>query len=86
MPLNGVFWGLDNIGVFDRNSALPTGGNLEQSDGTAWMALYAQIMLRIGQHQGVGLLDVNMGWRPCARAWVAWATLALRGGGGWAWR
>ncbi len=43
----GGFLGLDNIGVFDRSSALPTGGNLEQSDGTAWMALYAQYMLRI---------------------------------------
>ncbi len=43
----GGFLGLDNIGVFDRSSALPTGGNLEQSDGTAWMALYAQHMLRI---------------------------------------
>ena len=43
----GGFLGLDNIGVFDRSAALPTGGNLEQSDGTAWMALYAQYMLRI---------------------------------------
>ena len=43
----GGFLGLDNIGVFDRSSALPTGGNLEQSDGTAWMALYSQYMLRI---------------------------------------
>ena len=43
----GVSSGLDNIGVFDRSSALPTGGHLEQSDGTAWMALYAQYMLRI---------------------------------------
>jgi len=43
----GGFLGLDNIGVFDRSSTLPTGGNLEQSDGTAWMALYAQYMLRI---------------------------------------
>ena len=43
----GGFLGLDNIGVFDRNVALPTGGRLEQADGTAWMALYAQNMLEI---------------------------------------
>jgi hypothetical protein len=41
----GGFLGLDNIGVFDRSAALPTGGTLEQADGTAWMALYAQTML-----------------------------------------
>ncbi len=39
--------GLDNIGVFDRSSPLPTGGYLEQADGTAWMAFYAQNMLDI---------------------------------------
>jgi hypothetical protein len=43
----GGFLGLDNIGVFDRSAPLPTGGQLEQSDGTAWMAFYAQSMLRI---------------------------------------
>ncbi len=43
----GGFLGLDNIGVFDRSAALPTGGRLEQSDGTAWMAFYAQNMLEI---------------------------------------
>jgi len=43
----GGFLGLDNIGVFDRSAALPTGGYLEQADGTAWMALYAQNMLDI---------------------------------------
>ncbi len=43
----GGFLGLDNIGVFDRSAALPTGGRLEQSDATAWMALYAQNMLQI---------------------------------------
>ena len=40
----GGFLGLDNIGVFDRSSPLPTGGRLEQADATAWMALYAQNM------------------------------------------
>jgi len=39
--------GLDNIGVFDRSSQLPTGGSLEQADGTAWMVFYSQQMLRI---------------------------------------
>jgi len=41
----GGFLGLDNIGVFDRSKPLPTGGTLDQADGTAWMALYAQTML-----------------------------------------
>ena len=43
----GGFLGLDNIGVFDRSAPLPTGGHLEQSDGTAWMAFFAQCMLGI---------------------------------------
>src|SRR5689334_9467494 len=43
----GGFLGLDNIGVFDRSAALPTGGRLEQADGTAWMAFYAQTMLQL---------------------------------------
>jgi hypothetical protein len=43
----GGFLGLDNIGVFDRSSPLPTGGYLEQADGTAWVALYSQNMLEI---------------------------------------
>ncbi len=43
----GGFLGLDNIGVFDRSAALPTGGYLEQADGTAWMALFCQNMLEI---------------------------------------
>jgi hypothetical protein len=43
----GGFLGLDNIGVFDRSAPLPTGGNLEQADGTAWMALFSQNMLEM---------------------------------------
>ena len=43
----GGFLGLDNIGVFDRSAALPTGGHLEQADGTAWMAFYTLEMLEI---------------------------------------
>jgi hypothetical protein len=43
----GGFLGLDNIGVFDRSAPLPTGGTLEQADGTAWMAFFCQNMLEI---------------------------------------
>ena len=43
----GGFLGLDNIGVFDRSAALPTGGYLEQADGTAWVALFCQNMIEI---------------------------------------
>jgi hypothetical protein len=43
----GGFLGLDNIGVFDRSAPLPTGGYLEQADGTAWVALFSQNMLEI---------------------------------------
>ena len=42
---SGGFLGLDNIGVFDRSKPLPTGGFLEQADGTAWMAFYCLTML-----------------------------------------
>ncbi len=43
----GGFLGLDNIGVFDRSKPLPTGGFIEQADGTAWMGMYCLTMLRI---------------------------------------
>jgi hypothetical protein len=43
----GGFLGLDNIGVFDRSSALPGGGKLEQADGTSWMAMYCLNMLEM---------------------------------------
>jgi Glycosyl hydrolase family 63 C-terminal domain len=43
----GGFLGLDNISVFDRSAPLPTGGHLEQADGTAWMALFCQNMLEL---------------------------------------
>jgi hypothetical protein len=43
----GGFLGLDNIGVFDRSAPLPTGGHLEQADGTAWISLFCQNMLEI---------------------------------------
>ena len=43
----GGFLGLDNIGLFDRDRPLPTGGHLDQSDGTSWMAMYALNLMRI---------------------------------------
>jgi hypothetical protein len=50
----GGFLGLDNIGIFDRSAPLPTGGYIEQSDGTAWMAMYSlnmlDIALELGRH------------------------------------
>jgi hypothetical protein len=53
----GGFLGLDNIGVFDRSSRLPTGGHIDQSDGTSWMAMYAlnlmRIALELAQHNSV---------------------------------
>ena len=49
----GCVLGLDNIGVFDRSAALPTGGRLEQADGTAWMAMFSQNMLELA----LGLLE-----------------------------
>ena len=53
----GGFLGLDNIGVFDRSGPLPTGGYINQSDGTSWMAMYSlnlmRIALELGQHDHV---------------------------------
>ncbi len=43
----GGFLGLDNISAFDRSAPLPTGGHLEQADGTAWMTLFSQNMVEI---------------------------------------
>ena len=44
---SGGFLGLDNVGVFDRSKPLPTGGSLQQADGTAWMAFYSLTMMAI---------------------------------------
>jgi hypothetical protein len=58
----GGFLGLDNIGVFDRSAPLPTGGYLEQADGTAWMALFCQNMLEIANQLSLSDPDyVEMG-------------------------
>jgi len=43
----GGFLGLDNIGVFDRSAPLPTGGRIEQSDGTSWMGMFCLNMMTI---------------------------------------
>ena len=43
----GGFLGLDNIGIFDRSAPLPTGGHINQADGTAWMAMYSLNLMRI---------------------------------------
>ena len=43
----GGFLGLDNIGLFDRSAPLPTGGHIDQSDGTSWMAMYSLNLMRI---------------------------------------
>ena len=51
---SGGFLGLDNIGVFDRSKPLPTGGQLEQADGTAWMAFYCTTMLAMAIELAVG--------------------------------
>ena len=48
----GGFLGLDNIGVFDRSAPLPTGGHLEQADGTSWMAMYSAQHARHGAGAG----------------------------------
>jgi hypothetical protein len=71
----GGFLGLDNIGVFDRSASLPTGGSLEQADGTAWMAFYCQCMLEIA----VILSDYDPMYEEIAYnfvqhfAWIAYA-------------
>jgi len=49
----GGFLGLDNIGVFDRSAPLPTGGYIEQSDGTSWMAMYTLNLLAIASELAV---------------------------------
>ncbi len=53
----GGFLGMDNVGVFDRDAPLPTGGHINQSDGTSWMAMYSlnlmRIALELAQHNPV---------------------------------
>src|SRR5262245_5989051 len=71
----GGFLGLDNIGIFDRSAQLPTGGSLEQADGTAWMAFYCQNMLDIA----LTLTEYDPGYEEIAfkfvqhYMWIAYA-------------
>ncbi|MGE4441777.1 MAG: glucosidase [Desulfomicrobium sp.] len=58
----GGFLGLDNIGVFDRSAPLPTGGYLEQADGTAWMAFFTQTMCEMA----VELATMDPGYEDMA--------------------
>jgi hypothetical protein len=62
----GGFLGLDNIGVFDRSAPLPTGGTLEQADGTAWMALFCQNMLELA----VEIAEVDPSYEGLAAKFV----------------
>jgi Glycosyl hydrolase family 63 C-terminal domain len=80
----GGFLGLDNIGVFDRSAPLPTGGYLEQADGTAWMAFYSQTMLEIA----VELAAHDRAYEDVAANFVVHFVLIARsmnriGGGMW---
>ena len=69
----GGFLGLDNIGVFDRSAPLPTGGYLEQADGTAWMALFCQNMLEIAVELAMTDADyADMALKFCEHfLWIA---------------
>jgi hypothetical protein len=75
----GGFLGLDNIGVFDRSAPLPTGGYLEQADGTAWMALFCQNMLEIAVELAMTDSDYgDMGLKFCEHfLWIASAMAHL---------
>ena len=79
----GGFLGLDNIGVFDRSAPLPTGGHLEQADGTAWMALFSVTMLEIALE--LALHDPtyeNMAVKFADHMWLIAAAMGRLGGGG----
>jgi hypothetical protein len=72
----GGFLGLDNIGVFDRSAPLPTGGHLDQADGTAWMAFYCLCMLEIA----LILTDYDSVYEDIAYRFLehfAWITYAM---------
>jgi hypothetical protein len=79
----GGFLGLDNIGVFDRSAPLPGGGRIDQADGTAWMALYSQLMAQMATE----LAHENRAYLEDAQsllenfAWIAAATNHVGGNG-----
>jgi hypothetical protein len=77
----GGFLGLDNIGVFDRSAPLPTGGSLEQADGTAWMAFYCQTMVEMA----LILADKDKVYEEIAFKFLenyVWIAYAMDKGGG----
>jgi hypothetical protein len=78
----GGFLGLDNIGVFDRSAPLPTGGYLEQADGTAWMALFCQNMLEIASELAMSDADyADMALKFCEHYfWIASSMTRVGGG------
>lgn len=81
----GGFLGLDNIGVFDRSAPLPTGGYLEQADGTAWMALYADNMLEIAVELALtddDYLDMVLKFLE-HDVWITSSLVSLGGTGMW---
>ena len=80
----GGFLGLDNIGVFDRSSALPTGGHLEQADGTAWMALFCQNMVEIAVELSISKpAYAEMVYKYVAHfLWIATSMMQAGGGTG----
>jgi hypothetical protein len=81
----GGFLGLDNIGVFDRSAPLPTGGYLEQADGTAWMALFADNMLEIACELAMTDDDyADMVLKFLEHdAWITSSLVQVGGGGMW---
>jgi mannosylglycerate hydrolase MGH1-like protein len=83
----GGFLGLDNIGVFDRSAQLPTGGYINQSDGTSWMAMYAlnlmRIALELAQHNHVYEDIASKFLEHFLGISEAMSTLAADGGGLW---
>ncbi|GAB3571409.1 glucosidase family protein [Hymenobacter daeguensis] len=78
----GGFLGMDNIGVFDRSSPLPTGGKIEQSDGTSWMAMFALNLMRMA----LELAKTNPNYQEMAvkffEHFLYIADAMTRGGGG----
>ena len=83
----GGFLGLDNIGVFDRSAPLPTGGHIEQADGTSWMAMYSLNLMRIA----LELAKYNPVYQDMATKFFehflyiagAMANMAMESGGLW---
>jgi hypothetical protein len=73
----GGFLGLDNIGVFDRSSPLPTGGFLEQADGTAWMAFYCLNMLEIALELADTIRRSTRTWCSSSSPTSCWIAAAM---------